>query len=208
MLDVFLGMQVLIPCPDLLSSNHETVRKGSSLSPSQHYSASHTSAIAVTATDCLRQRPVSTLSDYFFTDYSKDEKLLLQCQEKAPLFNQLMSLANDATSTTVSELWITNTTTQLALINILGKPIDDFLWKVCDLLLAIVSSFFQFFNQELLDVVSDDTMWARVLYNLRHTLWPKGRLREAGRHYVLTESEKRQLRNNAVTEIKAFLPGE
>ena len=73
---------------------------------------------------------INTLTDLVLVDYSKDKELSLQCKEKAPLFNCLMSLANEATSSIVPELWLTHNHSQLVIINLLGQFIDKILWQV------------------------------------------------------------------------------
>ena len=55
------------------------------------------------------------------------------------------------------------------------------------------------------EVTEDEDKWARVLYHLRHTLWPNGEL-DISRRRTLDFTEKKQLREDAVREIKHFLP--
>ena len=56
------------------------------------------------------------------------------------------------------------------------------------------------------EVTADEENWARMLYHLRHTLWPNGVL-DLSPWQPLSYPEKRQLRQQALTEIKNFLPG-
>ena len=56
------------------------------------------------------------------------------------------------------------------------------------------------------EVTEDDENWARMLYHLRHTLWPNGVLDQSP-WQPLSYPEKRQVRQQALTEIKNFLPG-
>ena len=56
-------------------------------------------------------------------------------------------------------------------------------------------------------MIYDDERWARGLFNLRLVLWPNGKLDVAARPPVSKE-ERTKLREQAVTEIKKFLPSE
>lgn len=59
--------------------------------------------------------------------------------------------------------------------------------------------------QELHEVVMDETRWARLLFNLRHLLWPGGNF-SVQQQKSISKEEKQQLRNAAIEEIKRFLP--
>ena len=54
-------------------------------------------------------------------------------------------------------------------------------------------------------MVYDEERWARAMFNLRHLLWPGGKLNAATRPPVSGE-ERLKLREEAVREIKKFLP--
>ena len=69
----------------------------------------------------------------FFTKPVTPESLMALANEhekRSPLANCLLCLANEATRSTSPELWITNETSQLALLGIFGKAMDTYLWKV------------------------------------------------------------------------------
>lgn len=114
--------------------------------------------------------------------------LAAEREAESPLMNSLLSLANEATRTTSPELWITSEGTQLGLLGTCGDTLDSYLMN------------------ELLEVVSDETRWARALYNLRHLLWPNGGELSLSPTPPLTDTQKRQQRQEAVDEIKSFLP--
>ena len=116
MLEVFLDMQVLVPCRDMMTS--------ASAPPT------HCSATAAPEQSSSPPVQLHSLIEALFVDYSTDQELFTSCYKRAPLFSSLMSLVNDATSTIVPELWLTNTTTQLAIVNLLGPFIDASLWMV------------------------------------------------------------------------------
>lgn len=59
--------------------------------------------------------------------------------------------------------------------------------------------------QELEEVVNDERRWARALYNLRHTLWPDGRL-YVSQSVQRTQKEREKLMEDAAAAIKQFLP--
>ena len=59
--------------------------------------------------------------------------------------------------------------------------------------------------QELHEVVMDETRWVRLLYSLRHLLWPGGQF-SVQQQKSLSKEEKQELRNAAIKEIKRFLP--
>ena len=54
-------------------------------------------------------------------------------------------------------------------------------------------------------MVYDDERWARALFNLRQVLWPNGKL-DATTRPPVNEEERTKLRDDAVKEIKKFLP--
>jgi hypothetical protein len=118
---------------------------------------------------------------------SEDTSMTDEVEEKCPLMNRLLSLANEATRTTSPELWITSESIQLTVLAILGSTLDDLM------------------TQELHEVISDDMRWTRSLYNLRHLLWPDGHLKVSG-NVVVSDDERAKLKQDAVHEIKTFLP--
>ena len=61
----------------------------------------------------------------------KDHECLAKEREQlSPLANALLSLANEATRTTSSELWVTSEGTQLAVLGLLGGVMDSYMFKV------------------------------------------------------------------------------
>lgn len=58
--------------------------------------------------------------------------LAAECEGRSPLINRLLSLANEATRTTCPELWVTSEGTQLAILGLTGKTLDDIMIKVSD----------------------------------------------------------------------------
>ncbi len=118
MLEVFLDMQVLVPCRDMMTST------------SAPPTPAHCCATAAPDQSSPTAMQLRSLIEALFVDYATDQELFTSCHKRAPLFSSLMSLVNDATNTVVPELWITNTTTQLAIVNLLGPFIDASLWMV------------------------------------------------------------------------------
>ena len=114
---------MLLPCHDLLSCSTSDI-----ITPTS--ATSYHSAISNRTATLLSSRPPNVLYDIFVSDYAHDDNLSLQCDEKAPLFSCLMSLANDATRTTIPELWLTNAATQFGFVNVIGESIDKYLWQV------------------------------------------------------------------------------
>ena len=57
------------------------------------------------------------------------------------------------------------------------------------------------------EVTTDEEKWARILYHLRHTLWPNGVL-DVAKGKQVSYPEQRLLREGAANEFKRFLPGE
>ena len=57
------------------------------------------------------------------------------------------------------------------------------------------------------EVTTDEEKWARILYHLRHTLWPNGVL-DVAKGKQVSYPEQRLLREGAAKEFKRFLPGE
>ena len=69
----------------------------------------------------------------FFTKPVTPEVLMALANEhekRSPFANCLLCLANEATRSTSPELWITNESSQLALLGIFGKAMDTYLWRV------------------------------------------------------------------------------
>uniref|UniRef100_A0A1X7V9E2 PX domain-containing protein n=1 Tax=Amphimedon queenslandica TaxID=400682 RepID=A0A1X7V9E2_AMPQE len=162
------------------------------------HTSTRTGPVASTASDSITVQDVMQLIptavwSFFSRELGRgvvDDHVTLAAEREAesPLMNSLLSLANEATRTTSPELWITSEGTQLGILGICGDTLDSYLMN------------------ELLEVVSDETRWARALYNLRHLLWPNGGELSLSSTPPLTDTQKRQQRQEAVDEIKNFLP--
>lgn len=106
-----------------------------------------------------------------------------------PLSDILLSLGTEASQSHCKELWVTDGSTQLAVLTLLGGAMDRFL------------------KQELRIVIEKEENWVRMLYRLRHTLWIGG-ARELDRtpRERLTDSEREERKRGCVKAFKKFLP--
>ena len=106
-----------------------------------------------------------------------------------PLSDVLLSLGTEASQDHCKELWVTDCSTQLAVLTLLGGALDRFL------------------KQELRIVVEKEENWVRALYRLRHTLWVEGaRQLDHTPREKLTEFEREERKKGAVNAFKKFLP--
>ena len=117
--------------------------------------------------------------------------LTLSQHHANPLSNTILSLATEASRRHCPELWVTDRSTQTAVLTLVGGAIDCFL------------------TAELKEVVEKEEKWVRVLYRLRHMLWVDGRgeLDRTPRD-TLTQEEREERKKMAVTAFKKFLPSE
>lgn len=85
----------------------------------------------VTQTQSLAELVPAAISSLFSQESGDDHvTLALEREEKSPLINVLLSLANEATRTISPELWLTSEATQLALLGLCGDTIDSYMTKV------------------------------------------------------------------------------
>ena len=110
-------------------------------------------------------------------------------EREDPLSNVLLALGTEAARMHCEELWVTDHSTQLATLTLLGGTVDRFLFR------------------ELTTVVTCEENWVRALYHLRHTLWVDGREgRSRTDRERLTEDEREGRKREAVESFKKFLP--
>ena len=121
--------------------------------------------------------------------YSKQNSLVLLAGERkcSPLTNALFCLGSEVSTRHCPQLWACSQNTQLSLLVLVGGGMERFLWR------------------ELRSVVCDEVKWTRALYNLRHTLWPGGKLLKDSRKKLM-EAEVEQLKRKAADSLKKFLP--
>ena len=157
-LDTFLEMQMLLPSHTLLSSYSFTRRRTNDKIPSRQelqHERDHTTPVSTRNTtehvdyhdQTALQRVYTILVQYLaklyyllvnmlMTLFSRDAihssnaRLSRERKRHSPLFNSLLCLVNEATRTTIPELWLTSESTQLALLGVCGGSIDSLLWKV------------------------------------------------------------------------------
>ncbi len=119
--------------------------------------------------------------------HSTTISLAQEQKQKVPLSNALLVLGSEVSKKHCREVWACGENTQLAVLVLVGGGMERFLWK------------------ELKEVVYSEQNWARALYHLRHTLWPRGKLMESSKKN-LSEQERTELKNQAADAIKMFLP--
>ena len=154
-LDTFLEMQMLLPSHTVLSSYSFKRRRTNDKIPSHQHERDHTTSVSTGNTTALvdyhdqtaLQRVYTILVQYLaklyyllvnmlMTLFSRDAihssnaRLSRERKRDSPLFNSLLCLVNEATRTTIPELWLTSESTQLALLGVCGGSIDSLLWKV------------------------------------------------------------------------------
>ena len=112
-------------------------------------------------------------------------------QQRNPLGDVLLALGTEASRRHCPELWVTDRSTQTAVLTLVGGAIDRFL------------------STELREVVMKEESWMRALYKLRHTLWVEGG-RELDRtpRETLTEGEREERKKEAIAAFRKFLPSE
>ena len=110
-------------------------------------------------------------------------------QSRNPLSDVLLALATEASKRHCHELWVTDKSTQTAVLTLVGGGIDRYL------------------SQELHVVMTKEDNWTRMLYNLRHTLWVDGS-KELDRspRDTLTEEKREERKKMAAKSFKKFLP--
>jgi hypothetical protein len=148
----------------------------------------HTSAQVTSSTD-LQDR----IKDYL----SFVQKALLSSTTKretpsevegdGKLANALFCFATEAARPVCSSLWLCKERIQRALLGLCGGAMDRGLMELVS------------------EVTTDDEKWARILYHLRHTLWPNDVL-DVTKGKPLSYPDQRQLRERATKEFKRFLP--
>ena len=117
---------------------------------------------------------------------------LTKTQQSAnPLSDVLLSLGTEASRSHCQELWVTDKSTQMAVLTLFGGGIDRFLMH------------------ELHIVARKEQTWMRALYNLRHTLWVDGSKElDRGPREKPTEWEREERKRQAASAFKKFLPSE
>ena len=119
------------------------------------------------------------------------ETLTKTQQTANPLSDTLLSLGTEASHNHCRELWVTDKSTQMAVLTLFGGGIDRYLMH------------------ELHAVVQKEQTWMRALYHLRHALWVDGS-KELDRspREKLNEWEREERKRLAANAFKKFLPSE
>ena len=108
--------------------------------------------------------------------------------QRIPLSNAILVLGSEASRRHCHELWACHANTQLALLVLVGGGMERYMWK------------------EFKEVANSSDNWSRVLYHLRHTLWPHGKFMSGATSQSPTEERRKEMRREAVAVIKQFLP--
>ena len=180
-----------------LSSDHSFEEESFTTGCSQYSSSLHTALPAAGSARPLLFRMMAFLQKLFSTllyvvreglrpvTMETTHRLAVEQAEAFPLTSALLCLATEATAHHNPRLWLNNESTQLALL--LAAPATE-----------------KFLSTQLTQIVYCEENWVRVLFHLRHTLWPGG---EGGGEGNSAKQTTAELKEKAVAAVKKFLPG-